>query len=262
MTALHRTRDGAVERWTLDDPDTRNALDEAAVEALHAAVDAVADDPAVRVVVLTGANGAFCAGGHLGAFASQVGQPLPADAPRDPLLDANRRFGDLLHRLAALPQLLVAAVDGPAMAGGFGLVCCADFVVATPRAAFATPEVTLGIAPAQIAPFVWSRLGDRTARWLLLEGRRFDAMEAYQIGLIDELGEDIETATRTQLGRLMHCAPQAVAATKRLLRELGAHAVKDLRDEAAYAFATSLRGGEAAAGLTSFAKKVPPPWAR
>lgn len=261
MSKVERVRDGATERWTLNHPPTRNALDEEIVDALHAACDDASADPSLRFIVLSGAGGAFCAGGHLGGFASQVGRPLAA-GQTDPLLALNLRFGDLLHRLVALPQLLLAAVDGPAMAGGFGLVCCADFVVATPRASFATPEVTLGIAPAQIAPFVWSRLGDRTARQLLLEGRRFDALEALQIGLVDELAEDLAAGTRAQLDRLQAAAPDAVAATKRLLQALGAHAVKDLRQEAARAFAASLRSPEAAQGLAAFAKRHAPPWAR
>jgi isohexenylglutaconyl-CoA hydratase len=261
MSKLERARDGATERWTLNHPATRNALDEEIVEALHAACDAAAADPSLRFIVLGGAGGAFCAGGHLGGFASQVGQPLPAGRT-DPLIALNLRFGDLLHRLVALPQLLIAAVDGPAMAGGFGLVCCADFVIATPRASFATPEVTLGIAPAQIAPFVWSRLGDRTARQLLLEGRRFDALEALQVGLVDEIAEDLSTGTGAQLERLKAAAPDAVAATKRLLHTLGSHAVKDLRPQAAQAFAASLRSPEASQGLAAFSKRQAPPWAR
>lgn len=261
MTRLLRTRDGAVERWTLDHPASRNALDEEAVEALHAACADAASDPSLRFVVLSGAGGAFCAGGHLGGFASLVGQPLPA-GQADPLVDMNLRFGDLLHRLVALPQLLLAAVDGPAMAGGFGLVCCADFVIATPRAIFAAPEVTLGIAPAQIAPFVWRRLGDRTARQLLLEARRFNAQEALQLGLVDELAEDLEAGTLRQLDRLKAGAPDAVVATKRLLHALGTHAVKDLRQDAAQAFAASLRSPEATHGLAAFAKRQAPSWAR
>jgi isohexenylglutaconyl-CoA hydratase len=261
VSKLDRTRDGSAARWTLNHPATRNALDEEVVESLHAACDDAASDPSLRFIVLSGAAGAFCAGGHLGGFASQVGQPLAAGRS-DPLVASNLRFGDLLHRLVALPQLLIAAIDGPAMAGGFGLVCCADFVVATPRASFATPEVTLGIAPAQIAPFVWSRLGDRTARQLLLEGRRFDALQALQIGLVDEIAEDLDTGIRTQLDRLKAAAPDAVAATKRLLHALGAHAVKDLRPQAAQAFAASLRSPEAGQGLAAFAKRQPPPWAR
>jgi isohexenylglutaconyl-CoA hydratase len=260
-TKLLRTRDGAIERWTLDDPATRNALDDEMVGALLAACAEAAADAALRFIVLQGSGGAFCAGGNLGGMASVVGQPLP-DGQEDPLATMNRRFGDLLHALCDLPQVLVAAVDGPAMAGGFGLVCCADFVVATPRSVFATPEVTLGIAPAQIAPFVWRRLGDASARQMLIEARRFTAAEAVVIGLVNELGDDLQATTAALVAHLRRAAPGAVASTKRLLNTLATHAVKDVRDEAARAFAASLRSDEAREGLDAHAAKRPPAWAR
>ena len=123
-------RQGAVETWTMNDPATRNALSDAVVDGLLQACARAAQDATLRIVVLTGAGGAFCAGGSLGGFASLIGQPLQ-DGQTDPLLAMNRGFGDLLHALSALPQLLVCRVDGAAMGGGFGLVCCADHVVAT-----------------------------------------------------------------------------------------------------------------------------------
>ncbi len=261
MTELLRHRDGAVERWTLHNPANRNALDDAVVEQLLAACSNAAADTSLRFIVLTGSDGAFCAGGDLGNMASAVGQPHGGDET-DPLVAMNRRFGDLLHALCALPQVLIAAVDGPAMAGGFGLVCCADFVVATPRSLFATPEVTLGIAPAQIAPFVWRRLGDASARQLLIEARRFTAAEAMVIGLVNELATDTDLLPTTDalIAHLRRAAPQAVAATKRLLDKLASHAVRDLRDDAAQAFAASLRSDEAREGLAAFAAKRPPRW--
>jgi isohexenylglutaconyl-CoA hydratase len=260
-TKLLRNRDGAIERWTLNEPATRNALDDEMVGALLAACGEAAADAALRFIVLQGSGGAFCAGGNLGGMASVVGQPLP-DGQDDPLATMNRRFGDLLHALCDLPQVLVAAVDGPAMAGGFGLVCCADFVVATPRSVFATPEVTLGIAPAQIAPFVWRRLGDASARQMLIEARRFTAAEAVVIGLVNELGDDLQATTAALVAHLRRAAPGAVASTKRLLNTLATHAVRDVRDEAARAFAASLRSDEAREGLDAHAAKRPPAWAR
>jgi len=256
-----RERDGTAERWTLNNPVNRNALDDEIVEALLAACADAAKDPSLRFVVLSGAGGSFCAGGNLGGMAAMLGQPLPAGEV-DPLIAMNMRFGDLLHALCALPQVLIAAVDGPAMAGGFGIVCCADVVIATPRASFATPEVTLGIAPAQIAPFVWKRLGDRAARQCLLQARRFHAAQAQAIGLVDEIAEDLGAATELMLQSLRLCAPDAVAATKRLLNQLENHAVKDMRLEAAKAFAASLRSPETPEGIASFARKQTPSWAR
>jgi len=210
--------------------------------------------------VLSGAAGAFCAGGSLGHFAGAIGKPLQPGAD-DPLVAANRAFGDVLHALCELPQLLVCAVDGAAMGGGFGLVCCADHVIATRRSVFATPEVTLGLPPAQIAPFVWARLGDAVARQCLLQGRSLHAEAARQAGLVDDLVADggLEDALTDSLQRLRRAAPGAVTATKQLLGRLRSK-MPDLRDEAALAFAAALRGPEAAAGLGAFAARRPAPW--
>ncbi|MDP2262506.1 MAG: enoyl-CoA hydratase-related protein [Hydrogenophaga sp.] len=255
-------RHGDVERWTLNDPASRNALSDGMVLGLYEACLRAQQDDTLRGIVLTGAAGAFCAGGSLASFASAVGQPL-APGQDDPLIDLNRGFGDVLHALCELPQWLVCAVDGPAMGGGFGLVCCADHVIATRRSVFGTPEVTLGLPPAQIAPFVWQRLGDALARQCLLQGRRFAAAEAQTIGLVNDLTSDdaLEEALADTLHQLRQAAPGAVASTKRLLQRLRGRA-PDLRGEAAVAFAAALRGPEAAAGLLAFARKQPAPWAQ
>lgn len=260
MSEFQVIRQGTVERWTLNHPASRNALSDGMVVALFEACLRVRQDTDLRTVVLTGAGGAFCAGGSLGSFAQAIGQPLqPGET--DPLIAANRGFGDVLHALTALPQLLICAVDGPAMGGGFGLVCCADHVIATQRSVFATPEVTLGLPPAQIAPFVWHRLGDRAARECLLSGRSYGAQQAFELGLVngvvaDEALEDVLQDTLLTFGR---AAPGATAATKQLLLRLRG-AAPDLREEAARAFASALRGPEAAAGLAAFARKQPAPW--
>lgn len=253
-------RQGDTERWTLNDPASRNALSDAMVLALREACLRAQADTALGTVVLTGAAGAFCAGGSLGSFASAIGRPL-ADGETDPLIAANRGFGDVLHALTELPQLLVVAVDGPAMGGGFGLACCADIVLATQRSVFATPEVTLGLPPAQIAPFVWMRLGERAARECLLSGQHYSAAQARELGLVNDVVADgaLEEALAASLQNLRHAAPGATAATKQLLRRLRGP-VPDLRDEAAIAFAAALRSPEAAAGLQAFARKQAAPW--
>ena len=252
-------RQGAVETWTMNDPATRNALSDAVVDGLLQACARAAQDASLRIVVLTGAGGAFCAGGSLGGFASLIGQPLQ-EGQTDPLLAMNRGFGDLLHALCDLPQLLVCRVDGAAMGGGFGLVCCADHVVATARSVLGTPEVTLGLPPAQIAPFVWQRLGESAARQCLLQGLSYTAAQAMQVGLVNEvIDEENDAAWGKTLTRLMRAAPGAVASTKQLLRSLQGP-VPDLRNAAAQSFAHCLRSTEAAQGLAAFARKQPSPW--
>jgi isohexenylglutaconyl-CoA hydratase len=262
MDALLRDRSGHTEHWVLNSPATRNSLTDASVEALLDACRAASNDPSLRFILLSGRGGSFCAGGSLGGFGTLIGQSLAEDEI-DPLLAMNHRFGDLLHALTALPQILIAAVDGPAMGGGLGLVCCADFCVATQRSTFAAPEVTLGLVPAQIAPFVWRRLGDRAARQFMLQGQKLKAAQAHDLGLVDQCVEGDEAELFKVTAALIHAlkssAPQSVAATKKLLSSFTA--APDIRAAAALAFATSLRGTEAPEGLAAFAQKRAPRWA-
>ena len=251
---------GSVETWTLHDPASRNALSEAMVDALFAACERAAGDADLRGVVLRGAGGHFCAGGSLGGFAKTIGQPLPAGEV-DPLVPMNRRFGALLQALCALPQWLIVVVEGAAMGGGLGLVCCADSVLAQAGAQLGTPEVTLGIVPAQIAPFVVRRMGAANARRWLLTGERFDAAVAQRDGLVDEVVDgDMDAAVQAAIARHAAAAPQAVAATKRLLLAQPETPLPALLDDAALAFAQALRGTEAPQGLAAFSARRAPPW--
>lgn len=260
MSVVLIERQGATEHWRLNDPASRNALTEPLVAALAQAVDRARADTHLRVVVLQGQGGSFCAGGSLGGFAGHIGQPLPEGAV-DPLVGMNRAYGELLLALAALPQVLIVAVDGPAMGGGLGLVCCADVVLASDRAVFATPEVTLGVVPAQIAPFVVARLGEGTARRWLLSGRRHSAAQALAAGLVQGVvpAEQLDAAVAAEVAAFQAAGPAAVAATKRLLAQ-GQAAQAAWLDAAAQAFAQALRGPEAAAGLHAFAARQSSPW--
>lgn len=257
---LQITRSGEVEHWTLHDPATRNALTDELVAALAQACARAAQDTALRFVVLQGSGGSFCAGGSLGGFAQAIGQALPP-GQTDPLIAMNAGFGHLLGKLCALPQILLVAAGGPAMGGGLGLLCCGDFVLATPSAVFATPEVTLGVVPAQIAPFVHRRLGNRLARQLMLSGEKLSAQQALAQGLVDEVADDLPAAVARRISALRRAAPGAVAHTKALLYMLNQAPAHDLPAQAAIKFAANLRSSEAAEGLAAFAGKRKPGWA-
>ena len=276
---------GWAEFWTLNALATRNALTDEMVVALRAACERAQGDGALRAVVLRGAGGHFCAGGSLGSFASAIGRSHGEGV--DPLIAVNHNFGRLLQALCDLPQVLIAAVQGSAMGGGVGLVCCADHVLAAPDAQFATPEVTLGIVPAQIAPVVVRRLGSATARDWLLSGARWSAQQARAAGLVNAIADGgltpsplweegegakparavdaadaaLHAAVLQKLKQLAQAAPGAAAQTKQLLAAIAANQPLDaVLDDAALRFAQALRGPEAAQGLKAFAARQPAPW--
>jgi isohexenylglutaconyl-CoA hydratase len=247
---------------TIDDPATRNAMTDELVADLFAVLDATKDDRSIRVLVLQGANGAFCAGANLKGNLARLKADVKLDET-DPILTANRRGGELYAKLNAHPMLVIAIVDGPAFGGGLGLTSCADIVLATPRARFALSETGLGIPPAQIAPYVVARVGLKHARRLALTGARFDAQEGVAIGLVDHLcprDDDLQAALNAIYENVGRCAPGANATTKRLLLASIGRRPEELTDEAATAFSAALRGEEGREGLAAFLEKRPARW--
>jgi isohexenylglutaconyl-CoA hydratase len=261
MAKLRALRQGGFLFLTLDDAPTRNALSPEMVQELKVAVDAAASDSTLRAVVLRGANGFFCAGGSVGDFQKNQQSAAAAGEP-DPIAANNRRFGDFMITLARLPKVLVAVVEGAAMGGGFGLACAADIVLARRDAKFALSETTLGLVPAQIAPFVVARIGQARARRLALSGERIDGVEAARIGLVDFASEDVTTLEARLLAVLQgiaRCAPGANAATKALLQECAEVELGPILDRAAQAFARQMRS-EGAEGVAAFRDKRDAAW--
>jgi isohexenylglutaconyl-CoA hydratase len=255
-------REGARLSVTLNDPATKNALSPAMREELAAVLDIAARDDSLRVLVLSGSNGVFCSGGNIGGFRDSISQtPRPGEA--DPIAQLNRVFGDLILQLNAFPKAVVAVVEGPAFGGGFGLACAADFTLAKADAKFALSETTLGLVPAQIAPFVVQRIGVSQARRLALSGARIGAEEAYRIGLVHYLCADSEALAATLkdvLNAVGRCAIEANAATKEVLLATLEHPLHQVLDRAAELFARQMRGPEGREGVAAFLEKRPATW--
>ncbi|MGD0796790.1 MAG: enoyl-CoA hydratase-related protein [Acidobacteriaceae bacterium] len=198
---------------TLNRPARRNALSDAMREELTAALRAAGDDAACRVVVLAGVGEAFCAGLDLKALAapgSQTAAERDADAQQLALLFRT------LHECA---KPTIAAVRGAAIGGGAGLATICDFTLAEPEAFFAYPEVKIGFVPALVSAYLVLQVGEKRVRDLLLTGRRVDAEEALQLGLVNEVVPRGELAKRTRelAGTLIGNSPEAMRATKALL---------------------------------------------
>ncbi len=244
----------------LNRPAKRNALSEDLVSALGEVLAQVAADTAARALVLCGAGGNFCAGADFAGL-----QELLASAPpegEDPVARHNRRFGRLLEQLAALPVPTIAAVTGAAMGGGCGIAAACDRVVAADDAMFAMPEVTLGVAPAQIAPFVARRAGPTLGRWLMLSGSRLTAAAARDARLADVVAPAaaLAAAVRADLTLLAAAEPLALRATKRIVRRGDDAPLGDVLDAAALEFAGLLRRGAVLEGIAAAQQKRPPAW--
>ena len=253
-------RDAGVWFARLNRPDKRNALSDALVAALGTACERVAADLEARALVLHGAGGHFCAGADLAGFLALM-QTEPGHAA-DPIARYNRQFGAMLEQLAALPVPTVAVVTGVAMGGGCGLAAACDRVIAAADATFAMPEVTLGVAPAQIAPFVVRRVGARRARWLMLGAARLKAPAALEAGLADVVvpAAGLRDALAADLQLLAAGEPAALRATKRIVNRTLEAPLGAALDAAAQEFAGLLRHGAAREGIAATMAKRPPAW--
>lgn len=244
---------------TFNRPEQKNALNGAIIEGLVQVCAHLAHETGVRALILRGAGGTFCAGGDIKDFGRQLMTAAPTAGEADPLVASNRRFGDLLLALDALPQVVVSVVEGAAFAGGLGFLAVSDVVIAARDAKFSISETTLGLVPAQIAPFLVRKMGPAEARRLALTAIRFDALEARQAGLVSEVADDVDAALLRTLNAVGRCEPRALAETRAILRR-AAPVDPKLLDAAAEAFARTLRGA-GREGAAAFASKQPPPWA-
>ena len=245
MSALRIERDGPVLRVTLARPERRNAFDAALISELTAVFADVGD---ARAVVLAGDGQSFCAG------ADVDWQRAAIDLSYDENVEDARRLYEMLAAIDGCPAPVVARVQGYALGGGSGLVCCADIVIAGEDAVFGFSEVKLGIIPAVISPFVFAKIGTARARRLFLTGERFDAATASRFGLVDEIAGDLDGAVERVLAELLSSGPEAVRAAKRLVRET------PQADELPHIAARMRTSAEGQEGLRAFLDKRPAAW--
>jgi len=245
---LKVTIEHGVATLTLDSPANRNALSRAMRARLRAALDEALADDAVRVIVLDHTGRVFCSGMDLseaaGGGAEQQGV---------------REFPEILSALWSSPKPVLAAVRGPARAGGVGLLAACDVVVAGTSATFAFSEVRIGVVPAVISAVVLPRMLTHAAHRLMLTGEVFDAATAAAGGLVDLVAADDEVSevVAGQVRALAAGAPTALAETKLLLR---AGAPPPRFDELLELSARFFASEEGQEGIAAFREKRAARW--
>lgn len=255
--------DGGVLHLTLNRPESRNAMNRAMVEEINAVFDAVREAREVRAIVMRGAGGYFCAGGDLKEMLAG-GLKAPQAGEADPVVAFSRAFGAMLRKVNQAPQVVVAVLEGAALAGGFGLACVSDVALAHAETKFGVPETTRGLPPAQIAPFIVERIGLTQARKLCLTGAQFKGAEALRLGFVHEVYADtaaLDAALDATLKQILGCAPLANAMTKEIVLNPRGLDMDAVLDDAAEKFAAAVRGAEAPEGISAFMQKRAPKWA-
>lgn len=252
---LHLAFDSGIATVTLNRPDKRNAISFELIDDLLHALSEVEESDAI-VLILTGAGKAFCSGMDLENLKALLGR-----TPEQNLKDSETMVR-LFRSLYEFPKVTIAAVNGPAIAGGTGLALLCDFTLAVPEAKFGYTEVRIGFVPAIVSTFLLRQTGEKYARDLLLTGRIFDAQEAGRLGLVNEVvpADNLLTRARELAGQLMQNSPSSLRATKKLLSEhsraeLDAQIESAVRENAAVRTTADFREG-----ITSFLEKRKPVW--
>lgn len=250
-------QDGPVARLVLARPEVRNALSDQTLREILDALERLAADSSVRVVVLQGEGKVFCAGADL-EWMKRAGNLPEEEAVEDALLLVR-----VLERLDRLPHPVVARVHGAALGGAMGLLAASDIVVAEQSTRMGFPEVRLGLVPATISPYVLRKIPESQARRFFLTGELFDAETARTLGLVHRVARDLEELDRQVqevLEALLAGGPEAVREAKRLIHRIRELSPADLPVYTAQLLARIRRGEEAQEGFQAFLEKRTPAW--
>lgn len=233
---------------TLNDPARRNALGLAMFDALDATIAKIADDSTIHIVLLRGEGPAFCAGFDLAAAVS------------DPSLIAMfiHRLSRLNRSLRRMPQVVVAAVHGAAIAGGCAVLSACDHVMVAADATLGYPVHRLGVSPAVTIPTLMQAIGPGAARALLMSGKLINGTEAHHVGLASHLVADaatLHTAAERHVRELALKGPQALRVTKAWLNELDGSLQQTAFDQTAQGSAEITSSNEARVLLQNWSSK-------
>jgi methylglutaconyl-CoA hydratase len=254
-STLTLTYDGPLAIVTLNRPDKRNAISYELIEELLRALVEI-ENSAAQILILTGAGKAFCSGMDLDNLRSIIGRTEEENRADSQMM------AHLFRTLYEFPKVTIAAVNGPAIAGGCGLATLCDFTLASTEARFGYTEVRIGFVPAIVSTFLLRQVGEKQARDLLLTGRIIGAEEAFRMGLVNEIvtADKLLARARELTAALLQNSPASLLATKRMLKRYSSaelsQQIAAAIDENAHIRTTA----DFREGVTSFLEKRSPRW--
>ncbi len=241
---------------TLDRPEKHNALSAQMIAELTQAAGQLANDDAVRVVVLAAAGKSFCAGGDLGWMQAQM-----AADPETRFAEA-RKLAEMLNALNTLPKPLIGALQGNAFGGGVGMASVCDVAIGVESLKMGLTETRLGLIPATIGPYVIARMGEARSRRVFMSARLFEAAEAVELGLLTRAVPAVALADAVEAEVLpyLSCAPGAVSSAKQLIQSLGPRIDDAVIDHTIRQLVARWETDEAQEGIGAFFDKRKPAW--
>jgi len=245
----------------LNRPESRNALSKKLIEDLSDVLNGISNNLSIRGITFRGKGGVFCAGADI----KELKTIFSEGKTKKEISNYSMEVGRFFALISNLPQITLMVVEGAAIAGGFGLACTGDFVIAHKDARFSLAETKIGLTPAQISPYVIQRLGFFKGRQLMLTAAQINGTEAAKIGLADFVGDnkdELDILEQRLIKQVLSCAPGALAETKRLISAIPYTPKKEMVTIAAESFANCFLSDEGYEGISSFLEKRQPSWAK
>jgi methylglutaconyl-CoA hydratase len=253
---IYKTED-RVAYITLNRPEKRNALNHQLVSELKEAFEKANQDSNVKAVILKATGEAFCAGADLSYL-----RELQGFSYEENLADSNH-LKELLHQIYTLKKVVIAQIEGDALAGGAGLTSCCDFCFSVPHARFGYTEVKIGFIPAIVMVFLLRKIGPAKAKELLLAGNLITADVALSIGLINHIYEPATINSQVSefaIKLIESNSSNSMMITKQMLAEIPMMKLEDALDYACRMNATARSSDDCKAGINAFLKKEKIKW--
>ena len=240
----------------LNRPEAKNAMSGDLMADVRDAASNLAADDKIRVIVLTGAGDVFSAGGDLKGMKTQATRTRA-----ERIADATA-FAETLLELDRHPKPIVGRINGSAYGGGLGLISICDTAIGLTTANFRLTEVTLGLIPATISPFVVARMGVPAARRTMTGARNMSGTDAVRFGLLTDAVEpgELDAAVDKEVARYLKCAPGAVARCKELIEFVSTHGTEENTEYTSARLADCWESEELAQGIAAFLSREKPPW--
>lgn len=251
------TRDGSVATVSLNRPEVRNALNPIMINEITAAFRTFNADDGIRVIVLSGEGSVFCAGGDLNWMKDVLGQT------EEEVVNDSRHLLNMYRSINDSPKLVIAALHGTAVAGGIGILSCADVVIAEAQTKFCISEVKIGLVPGIIAAFILPRMGPGWFRYLSKTAILFDTETARTAGLIHEIAaddSDLLKRVAKHIKRALDASPDAIAETDHLINALGYGVSEENLGKGLLFNAKARISNAAQEGISGFLEKRSPAW--